>query len=126
MHLLEDGLMLGFVIPLEVEGMRIAIGGVGHGDHLVKVRRDARELGQVLLGHGAGGLAMMKIGPVGIVVQGFDAAASADIVGYRAGFFGLAGCMALQGGTVGVVVRSVSGLGGGCGVGGCVSAAGGR
>jgi hypothetical protein len=118
--------MLGFVIPLEGEGVRVAIDGVGYGDHLMEIRWNACELGQVLLGHGAGGLAVVKTGPIGIVVQGFDAATSSDIVCRAASFPGVFGCVALQGRTIGIVGGSVSGLGCGCSVGGCGVAAGRR
>ena len=62
--------MLGFVVPLEGEGVGVAIDGVGDGDHLVEIRGEAGELGQIGLVHGAGGFAVMQIGAVGVVVEG--------------------------------------------------------
>jgi hypothetical protein len=61
--------MLRLVVPFEVEEMRVAIDGVGYGDHLVKIGRDACKFGQILLSHRADGFAVMKVGPVGIVVE---------------------------------------------------------
>ena len=63
--------------------MRVAIDGVGYGDHLVKIGRDACKFRKILLSHRADGFTAMKVGAVGIVVEGFDAAASPD-VGCRA------------------------------------------
>jgi hypothetical protein len=45
LHLLEDGLVLDFVVPLEGEGMGVSVDGVGDGDHLVEIRGEAGEFG---------------------------------------------------------------------------------
>ena len=73
MHLVEDGCVQGGIVPFQGEGVGIAIGCVRDGDHLVKVLRETGELGKVRVGHGAGGLAAMKIGSVWVVVQGSGA-----------------------------------------------------
>jgi hypothetical protein len=73
LHLVEDGCVQGGIVPFQGEGVGIAIGCVRDGDHLVKVLRETGELGKVRVGHGAGGLAAMKIGPVWVVVQGSGA-----------------------------------------------------
>ncbi len=61
--------MLRFIVPLEREGMGVAIDGVGYRDHLVQLRGQAGEFGQIGLSHCAGRLAVMQIGAGGIVVQ---------------------------------------------------------
>src|SRR5882757_2152300 len=71
LHLLEDGLVLGFVIPFEGVGVGVAIDGVGDSDHLVEVRGETGELGQIGLVHGAGWLAAMHGGAVGVVIEGW-------------------------------------------------------
>ena len=45
LHFLKYGCMLGGVVPLQREGVHVAIGGVGYGDHLMEIRGDANELG---------------------------------------------------------------------------------
>jgi hypothetical protein len=62
--------VLCLVVPVEGEGVGVAVDGVRYCDHLVEIRGEAGELGQIGLGHGAGRLAMMQIGAAGVVVQG--------------------------------------------------------
>ena len=78
LHLVEDGLVLGFVFPFEGEGMGVAIDGVGDGNHLVKIGGKSGELGEIGLVHGAGGFAVVKIGAAGIVVEGGARASGID------------------------------------------------
>jgi hypothetical protein len=61
--------MLGGVLPLEREGVRVSVGGVGDCYHLVQILGDADELWKIGFGHGAGGLAAMEVGAVGVVVE---------------------------------------------------------
>jgi len=86
--------MLRVVIPIEREWVWVAIDGVGYGDHLVQVRRQACELGQVGLVHGAGGFAVMQVRAAGVVVQRTDAADRTRVC-TAARTPGLRGCVAL-------------------------------
>jgi hypothetical protein len=124
LHLLEDRLMLRFVVPVEREGVGVAIDGVRYCNHLVEIRGQACELWQVSLGHGAGRFAVVKIGAGGIVVQGTYTADSCRGDVAAAGFVGVCGGVTLQGGAVGIVGCVGGGGGGRCGV-RCVSAGGG-
>ncbi len=71
--------MLRLIVPVEGEGMGVAVDGIGDCDHLVKIRGEAGELGQINLGHGTGGLAVMQIGAARVVVQGCCPGDSGDI-----------------------------------------------
>lgn len=61
--------MLLFIVPVKGEWMGVSIDGVRHRDHLVQIRWQAGEFGQIGLGHRTGWLAAMEIGAGGIVVQ---------------------------------------------------------
>lgn len=91
--------MLSGVLPLEGEWVRVPVRRIGDGDHLVQILGDADELGKIFLGHGAGGLATMKVGTVGVVVERAGACDGVGVV-RTLGFFG---GVTLQGGTVRVV-----------------------
>ena len=87
LHPGEDRCVLSGVLPFEGEGVRISIGRIGDGDHLVQILGDAGELGKILFGYGAGGFAVMKVGTVRVVVERAGAGDGVGVV-RSLGFFG--------------------------------------
>lgn len=71
--------MLRLVVPFEGKGVGVTVYGVGDGDHLMEICGEAGELGEVGLGHGAGGLAVVKIGAIGVVIEGSRRGDGCDI-----------------------------------------------
>jgi hypothetical protein len=100
LELLEDGLMLGLVVPGQGEGVGVAVDGVGYGDGLMEVGGNSFEGREFGLGHGAGGFAAMEIGAVGVVVEvayeGDGVAVGGDVLGVFNG-------AVFKGGTISVV-----------------------
>jgi hypothetical protein len=99
----EDGLVFGLILPGAGEVVRRAVCRVGDSDQLMEVLvgGKAGQLGNVLLGQRAHGLAAVQQRAVGVVVQRGDAARRAWLIAL--GVLRIFGCAAAQGRAVGIV-----------------------